>query len=432
MDNNNSTNNNFDNLENNNSFNNMVDNLGNSNNESNIEQNINTYSSNLSSNLNNNDSGIVSESIISNNFNNNINSSSRISQNVDNNNNISNYDTNNNINKTYSNNYKRENKNNTGLYIVIIILVALVIYLGITLIFNKSNSKGEYKDSDIVIEYDKGNIIKSELYDAMLKQYSVSILLDMVDNNILNPMYPETGEMKKSINETYDSYINYYKQSGYTEESFLEGNGFKDKEDFLDVLRLDYRRGKYLDEYIKKNISSVEINDYYNKNIFGDIDSKHILVKVNDPDGEYSYNDNEAKELANEIIDKLNNGKAFDEVKEEYKDIITYEELGYLGIDAGLESAYMEEMKNLKVGEYSKIPVKTTYGYHIVYKIDQKEKPNIEEAKDKILNILSEEKKDEDPNLLYKSLIELRKENNVIFKDKDLKEKYENYINTIK
>ena len=88
--------------------------------------------------------------------------------------------------------------------------------------------------------------------------------------------------------------------------------------------------------------------------------------------------------LAKEIISKLNEGKSFDEVKEEYKDKITYEELGYKSYNASLESAYMNEMESLSNESYSKTPVKTSYGYHIVYRIDQKEKPSLEDVKEEV------------------------------------------------
>ena len=53
----------------------------------------------------------------------------------------------------------------------------------------------------------------------------------------------------------------------------------------------------------------------------------------------------DCERMTKEIIAKLNEGKSFDEVKEEYKDSTTYEELGYKSYNANLESAYMEEMQ---------------------------------------------------------------------------------------
>ena len=66
--------------------------------------------------------------------------------------------------------------------------------------------------------------------------------------------------------------------------------------------------------------------------------------------------DIEAENLAKEIISKLNEGKTFDEVKEEYKDKITYEELGYkaeyLGKDITDEVKIESNLNTTKIGEY--------------------------------------------------------------------------------
>ena len=46
--------------------------------------------------------------------------------------------------------------------------------------------------------------------------------------------------------------------------------------------------------------------------------------------------------------------------------------------------------------------------YHIVYKIDQKDKPSLKDVKDDIIDVLATQKKNADTNLYYKSLISMR------------------------
>lgn len=288
----------------------------------------------------------------------------------------------------------------------------------------------ELKDgTQPVAKYGKVTITADDLYEDMKDHYSVSMLLDKIDDGILSKMYPEDDEMEESIDETYKSYISYYEQSGYSEEQFLEGNGFSSKDDFLEVLKLDYRRNKYLEEYVESKITDEEIEEYYDEEVFGDIDTKHILVKVGD--GEDDLKGEDAKKLAEEIISKLDDGMTFDEAKEEYKDQITFEELGYQAFNASLESAYMEEMQELENDEYSSEPVKTSYGYHIVYRIDQKDTPKLKDVKDTIIDIISSKKQAEDSNLLYKALISLREEKGLKFSDTNLEKKYNSYINSI-
>ena len=92
------------------------------------------------------------------------------------------------------------------------------------------------------------------------------------------------------------------------------------------------------------------------------------------------------------------------EVKEEYKDSTTYEELGYKAFNSNIQESYMNALRNLENDKYTTEPVKTTYGYHVIYRIDQKEKPALDEVKDAIIDELATAKKDADSNLYYISL----------------------------
>ena len=270
-----------------------------------------------------------------------------------------------------------------------------------------------------------------ELYEDMKEIYSVSSFLDKIDTKILTDKYPDTDEMDDEVTSQaenyYKAYEQYYKMS---KEDFLKQNGFNTEKKFLEYLKLNNRRTKYVKEYTENEVTDKEIDKYYEDKVYGDINTKHMLVKV---DSSASDDDKkEAENLAKEIISKLDEGKTFDEVKEEYKDKITYEELGYKSYNAALEEAYKNEMKNLKDGEYSKEPVKTSYGYHIVYRIDQKEKPALEDIKDQIKEEIADEKISNDKNLYYVVLDKMRENANLKFEDTVLKDKYDNYMSQYK
>lgn len=282
-----------------------------------------------------------------------------------------------------------------------------------------------------VATIDSMTITADELYEDMKDIYSVSSLLDKLDTKILTDKYPDTDEMDDEVTSQaenyYKAYEQYYKMS---KEDFLKQNGFNTEKKFLEYLKLNNRRTKYVKEHTQSEVTDKEINKYYEDEVYGDINTKHILVKV---DSSASDDDKkEAENLAKEIISKLDEGKTFDEVKEEYKDKITYEELGYKSYNAALEEAYKNEMKNLKDGEYSKEPVKTSYGYHIVYRIDQKEKPALEDIKDQIKEEIADEKISNDKNLYYVVLDKMRENANLKFEDTVLKDKYDNYMSQYK
>ena len=275
-----------------------------------------------------------------------------------------------------------------------------------------------------------------DLYNDMKDTYSINILINSLDKMILDKKYKEDNEMNDSVEKTAEYYYSMYEQyQNITKEQFLENKGFKSEKEFLEYLKLDYRRNLYYDEYVKNLINEKDIEKYYKNEVFGDVNSKHILVSVSKDDtseNEKELSDEDAKKLANEIIDKLNKGTSWDDVINEYKDKITNEDLGYRAFNASLDTAYIKEMKNLKVNTYSKTPILSSYGYHIVYKIDQKDKPELKNVKEDIITILAEEKKNNDNNLYQKALINLRKEAKLEFKDTDLGEKYNKYISAYK
>ena len=276
-------------------------------------------------------------------------------------------------------------------------------------------------------------ITADRLYEDMKKQYSVNILLNTIDDMILSKKYPANDEMEDEIKNTAEYYYSVYEKNyGYTKDAFLSQYGFANEKDFLDSLRLDYRKNKYYEDYALGLVTDKEVEKYYNDEVFGDVDSKHILVSIKSANDEDGLTDDEAKALANEIIKKLNDGTKWDDVVSEYKDKIVTEDLGYNAFNASLEEAYLKECKNLAIGEYSKTPVLTSYGYHIVFKKDQKDKPELKDVKDDIKDILAAEKKNADTNLYYKSLIKMREEAGLEFSDSKLKEEYDKYISQYK
>lgn len=272
-----------------------------------------------------------------------------------------------------------------------------------------------------------GSIKKDELYSEMKKAYSVNYALDLVDKAILKNKYKLTDDQKKEVEEQANYYLTTYQTYyGYTEEQFLSENGFSTKDEFIEYLTLNYKRDLYYVEYLKTKIEQDKIQTYYDENVYGDINTKHILVTITD-----DVTDEQAKATAKEIIAKLDSGKSFDEVAEEYKDKATYEDLGYNGFNSSLVSEYVEASKALENGTYSKEPVKTDFGYHVIYKVDQKEKPSLEEATNDIVKALATDIEKEDPYIKYKALIQLREESKLNFKDSKFKSEYKKYCDQV-
>ena len=81
----------------------------------------------------------------------------------------------------------------------------------------------------------------------------------------------------------------------------------------------------------------------------------------------------------------------------------------------------------LKVNEYTKEPVKTTYGYHIILKTGEKDKKALDDAKEEIKEKILATKK-EDATAQITALDKIRKNYGLKFKDSKLKSIYKEYI----
>lgn len=277
-----------------------------------------------------------------------------------------------------------------------------------------------------VAEVDGETFTADFLYDKMKDKFSVSYLIDYIDDAILAKKYEEDDEMKEAVEKTANDYISYYSQMGYDEDTFLSQSGFKNKEDFLNYLKIDYRRKKYYEDKRKEKVTEDDINKYYEDKVYGDINTQHLLVKVSD-----DVTDEDAKKKAQEIIDKLEEGKTWDEVKEEYKDDATFEDLKYVAFNSNYESAFKDALVALKDNSYTKEPVKTNYGYHVIYRLDQKNKAKLEDVKDTIIDSIIDEMDKNDSKLYNKTLIQMRKDAKLDFKDTVMEKKYNEYISNL-
>ena len=205
--------------------------------------------------------------------------------------------------------------------------------------------------------------------------------------------------------------------------------------EFEKFVSLSYRRNEAVKELVGKDITDKEIQKYYDENIFGDIRTKHILISIDTLDGmtteEKNNKEKEALNKAKDIIKKLNNGEDFDKLAKEYStDKATKDKGGDTGwFNTGdMLEEFEKAAYNLKKGTYTTTPVKTKYGYHIILKTDEKEKPSLEDKKEEIISTLASEAKSNDTALSINALVELRKEYGMNIEDDEMSKLYSTYI----
>lgn len=314
---------------------------------------------------------------------------------------------------------------------VIGIIVGIVLLYLIELIpigKNKTNIGETIVPGEVIATSKAGKVTEKNLYKEMKKTYPISYVLELVDKPILEKKYKLTNEQEDEINKQVETILNQYKNYGYTEEQFFSENGFENKEDFINYMKLDYRRNLCCIDYFKTVISEEEIKNYYDSNeIYGKINTKHMLVQISS-----DVTDEDALKTANEIIGKLNSGISFDDVANEYTGKIVFENVDFDSFNASsYAEGYVSASKALEVGAYTKEAVKTDFGYHIIYCISKEEKPSLEQVKDDIVELLGQGLEESDQYIRYKALIKLREENGVKFIDSKYEKEYNEYCEQI-
>ncbi len=291
---------------------------------------------------------------------------------------------------------------------------------------------------EAIVSLGDEKISVDDLYEQMKNKYGLNVLIDMIDKQLLDKKYESSEEEKKYIKDMKEQtqlYYNYvYSQQYSSYNAFILAQYGVSSEDELDpIFSLDYKRNKEVEEYAKKLVTDSDINRYYDTSIVGDMKVSHILITADYKDSDTEEVKTEAKnkalETAKEVITKLDEGKAFADLAKEYSKDSSASNGGDIGYfnDGDNEDEFFDAAKRLKVGEYTKEPVETKYGYHIILLTDQKEKAALDTVKDKIIKTLAKQKTEEDSNLTYKALIKLREENKIVIEDKEISKQYENY-----
>ena len=278
---------------------------------------------------------------------------------------------------------------------------------------------------EVAIKINGENITADDLYDELREKYAKYQIIDDIDKKIFNVVYKGDKDIEEQVKNQYESYESQYSQNGQSFDEVLENYGYKNADEFKDELRLSFQRAKAIDDYIKDNISDKEIKKYYDETYAGEISAKHILISTN------SMSEDEAEKKAKDLIKQLNDGADFSTLAKENSDDPGSKEnggdLGYFG-KGQMVKEFEEAAYNLKVDEYTKEPVKTSYGYHIILKTGEKKKTSLKKAKENIIETLVNKKKEEDKLISVTALDEIRKNYGLKFKDSKLKSIYKEYI----
>ena len=169
----------------------------------------------------------------------------------------------------------------------------------------------------------------------------------------MNPAAQKQLSFEEFYDKVLDVYINGVMLYQAAEKSGVENSPEYKKQ--LKVLKEELASKIYLEQQVDKKITQAKIKEVYNeyKEQFKpekEVKAKHILVSD--------------EKTANEVIAKLKKGEKFDELAKEYS-LDKASDLGYFTKDV-MVPEFSKAAFAMKKGQYSKAPVKTKFGYHVI------------------------------------------------------------------
>jgi len=211
------------------------------------------------------------------------------------------------------------------------------------------------------------NIYKEDIAE-MVKKLGVSGDAD------LNKIYPAILEQLVSDRLVEAAAI----KSGINEDDTYKSRVKELKKQVLKAMYLEKNlAGKITDADLRKEYDAIKAKNDGVK----EAHARHILVKT--------------EEEAKQVILDLQKGRSFEDLAKERSSDITAQkggDLGYFAKEGEIVPEFADVAFALKVGEYSKAPVKTQLGWHVIKLEDVRTRkvPEFKDLKDNIQNGLAQ------------------------------------------
>lgn len=229
------------------------------------------------------------------------------------------------------------------------------------------------------IQEQRLKILNTMVNDIIIREQGEKLGVKMTEEEITEASNKQLGEIKSAF-KTDEEYKKSLEQTGLTEEMLLQ----------------EIRPSIIADEVYKEVVKDVAVTDeeiktYYDSNHMNftekpnRVKPAHILVKT--------------EEEAKAIIERLDKGEDFAVLAKEKGTDGTKDNGGDLGwIDYNTneyDRTFMLAAISVPKGEYTKTPIATQFGYHIIKCLDKEEYPvkRLEDVKETIKGQLMDQKK---------------------------------------
>ena len=291
---------------------------------------------------------------------------------------------------------------------------------------------------ELVAEINGKQYTATELYTELKKSYGTATLVEMIDKYIISQELTDTSSEESQAKSYIAEMKDYYEKSGYNWADVLANNGFTEST-ITEYYATNYEKDSVAKKYYKDSVTEDEINKYYKNEIIGDITAKQILIAPettkDSTDAEKEEANSKAYNKALEVIEKLKNGSDFSELAKEYSDDDSASIGGTLAPfnkQSNYPTEFIEQAIKLNAEEYSKKPIKSEYGYHIIYIVSKEDKPELDKVKDNIINNIANEKIENNQNYVNTAWKALREKYNLKIYDTVVEENYDRTMSQYK
>ena len=324
----------------------------------------------------------------------------------------------------------------------VVALCVIVILGSVTILLAVNKRVPRLNNGDEVVASVNGRkFTTNDLYDALKENLGTDALVDLIDTYIAGK---EVTEFSEEDEAHVDEVVNYYKSYATSNNvdfdefltNYLALPGVTNEKEFHDYVLEDYRKVVAVRNFIADEASEDDIKKYYDDNYSDKITFRHILIEVKD--GETS--DKDALKAAKDLIKKLNKVTDSKKLESEFSELAkdnsddpgTYSNGGLLEnqTKTQLDENFWKALSELKDGEYTKEPVKSAYGYHVILRLSSTPVEKYDDIKDQVKVAYAEDKlnNDEDSTLQVSKWDELRKKYKFTINDDFIKNKYEEVI----
>lgn len=320
--------------------------------------------------------------------------------------------------------------------LTLIFLCVICLLLIINIILIALGHKVKLSDGkEIVASIDNKNITADELYDSIKEKYGTNELVNMIDNTIIEREITDTKGAEEKAKEQVSSLSNQYTQMGYKWSDVLSKYGYASEDELVSEIKTSILKEEVVKKYLAKNITDEEIQKYYDENVEDTYTAKHILITPNTSDSmsdeEKAAAEETAKNTANEVITKLNNGEDWSSLVSSYStDSGSKDKDGLIEnfTKGDVVDEFFNAVKELSDGSYTSEPVKSKYGYHVILRVSKTDKEALENMKTDLTNEIIKSKLSSDSNLYTTTWDSIRKEYNLKINDTTIENAYNKTI----